>query len=271
MTPKNVTDPTIALRLIEEFKTKSTLSNCFLMSTELERLIRKECLWYVINGRNAFFLEDKGNCFRIHYMINDERRDFPWVTDKPLMLEILFRGKDGEPEQVITYWENQKFSRNLVRNNLTARYADLILSPCDKNSDIHIAQNEAECRFAELLFKDFFDPYSGDYIDSDEFEALFRDRKILIASCDGNSCGALHFYNVGRCAWIGHVAVTPDARGRGLGPALIREFIRLNYVDDKSRYALWVQSQNQAANAMYERFGFKYADKSSLSMIKETY
>ena len=122
MTPKKVTDSSEALRLIENFKTKSTLSNCYLMGQGLERIVLKEHLWYVVNSRNAFFLEDKGNCFRIHYMINDENIDFPLVTDKPLMIEILFRGKDGEPEQVIRYWENQGFKRNLVRQNLTARY-----------------------------------------------------------------------------------------------------------------------------------------------------
>ena len=269
MTPKKVTDSSEALRLIENFKTKSTLSNCYLMGQGLERIVLKEHLWYVVNSRNAFFLEDKGNCFRIHYMINDENIDFPLVTDKPLMIEILFRGKDGEPEQVIRYWENQGFKRNLVRQNLTARYVDLNLSPSDEKFDIHIAETEEEGKFAKLLFNDFFDPFSGDYIDSEDVEVLLRERHILIAYNNGNACGALHFYNVGICAWIGHVAVKPDARGQGLGRALVKTYISLNHVDGKSRYALWVQSQNQAAIAMYERFGFKSVDKSSLSMIKE--
>lgn len=269
MTPKKITDPQEAIQLIERFKKSSTQFNCFLMGAEIERLVGEGLLWCVTDGDNAFLLEDKGNCFRIHFIINNPDRGYSAVMEKPLMLELLFRSKDCEPEQMIMYWEKQGFQRNLVRNNMAAKYTDLELPSRRDDLDLHIASTKDEGEFARSLFNEVFDPYSGDYLNPEEITELLEDRKIIIAAKEGKPCGALHFYNIGKCAWIGHVAVTQEAQGHGIGSALVAEFIRLNHVDDKSRYALWVQTQNKAAVTMYDRFGFKETGKSSLSMIKE--
>ena len=244
------------------------MSNCYLMAPEIENLVRDGLLYCVTDDINAFLLEDKGNCYRVHYMINSADKEFFVDADKPLMLEILFRGNDGVPEEVVEYWVKQGFRRNLVRKHLAAKYNDLHLTPdCDRL--IHIANSEQEAEFSSSLFNNSFDPYSGDYIDKHESLELVKHGQILIAQNDQKPSGALHFYKVGKCAWIGHVAVCLQARGQGIGQSLVSEFIRINHVDEKSRYALWVQEHNMAAVSMYERFGFKYAGKSSLSMIKE--
>lgn len=268
MTLKKATDSDKVLHLIEEFKRGSSLSNCFLMGTELVQLVQAGLLSYSVDGPNAFILEDKGNCYRIHYILNDTDSGFSLVLDKPFMLEILFRGKDGEPESAVAYWSCQGFSRNLVRNNLAAKFSDLRITTAGNSNEIYFAETEEEGGFAKTLFNNAFDPYSGDLVTSEEIEGLLKNRQILIASHNGKNCGALHFYNVGKCAWIGHVAICPEVQGHGYGSALVSEFIRLNHVDDKSRYSLWVQAQNRPAVVMYERFGFKYTGKSSLSMIK---
>lgn len=268
MTPKIISDCSFASSLIERFKKADTKSNCYLMGPEIENLVNEGRLLYVTDNINVFLLEDKGNCYRIHYMINSVDKDFRVEADKPLMLEILFRGNDGLPEEIVGYWEKQGFHRNLVRKHLAAKYNDLHYAS-DRKELIHIANSEEEAEFSQSLFNHSFDPYSGDYISRKEALELTKHGQILIAQNDGKALGALHFYNVGKCAWIGHVAVCSDARGHGLGQALVSEFIRINHIDEKSRYALWVQEQNIAAVAMYERFGFKYAGKSSLSMIKE--
>lgn len=268
MTPRKITEAKDVLSLIDRYKNNSTLSNCYLLGPEIERLVHEGMLQYAADDVNAFLLEDKDNCYRIHYMVNSANKGFHFEADKPLMLEILFRGNDGLPEEIIGYWETQGFRRNLVRKHLSAKYSDLRLSP-DSDHLIHIADSEEEADFSRSLFNHSFDPYSGDYICKQESLELVKHSQILIAQKDGEPLGALHFYNVGKCAWIGHVAVSSQARGHGLGQALVSEFVRINHIDEKSRYALWVQEQNQAAVSMYERFGFKYAGKSSLSMIKE--
>ena len=70
-------------------------------------------------------------------------------------------------------------------------------------------------------------------------------------------------------AWISHVAVTEQARGKGVGKALMEAFIERNHADEKSRYMLWVQRQNVPAVNMYQQKGFKYINKSTISLIKK--
>ena len=67
---------------------------------------------------------------------------------------------------------------------------------------------------------------------------------------------------------LGHVAVVENARGRGVGKALVDTFVEWNKDTDKTRYQLWVQRQNKAAVNMYLNKGFKYVNKSTISLIK---
>lgn len=271
MKPKIITDPAETASIIERFKNRSTETNCYLMPDELQRLAESGLLQTYIDGNNAFLLENKGNCYRIHYLINDLRKGVNIESDKPLMLEILFRGIDGEPSSATAYWEHEGFRRNLVRRNLSAKISDLIESALLEKTtiDVSIASTDQEAQFARQLFNSSFDPYSGDYITTSDIDNILKNRQLLVAYIQGQPVGALNFYISGRCIWLGHVAVVPVARGHRVGVALVSDYIRRNHTDEKSRYSLWVQEQNIAATKMYDRFGFKYAGKSSLSMIKD--
>ena len=80
--------------------------------------------------------------------------------------------------------------------------------------------------------------------------------------------GALHQTVENNVAWVSHLAVKESARGHHVGQALLNAFVEQNMVTEKSRYMLWVQHQNENAVCMYEKKGFKYIGKSSLSLIK---
>ena len=61
------------------------------------------------------------------------------------------------------------------------------------------------------------------------------------------------------------------ARGKGVGKALVDAFVERNQnpeKKEKTRYQLWVQRQNEAAVKMYQNKGFKYINKSTISLIK---
>ena len=128
-----------------------------------------------------------------------------------------------------------------------------------------------EVQWSSRLFNDMFDPYSGDFIPEQLHESLLEAGSILVAvDALGNSVGALHQTVERNVAWISHVAVVPAARGRHVGKALVDDFVERNHATDKSRYMLWVQQQNTAAVAMYEKKGFTNLGKSTLSLIKRS-
>lgn len=253
---------------IAAYKTRDSISNCFLLPAEIERICDIDACRIVAGVRNLFILERKESCTRIHYIINDADERFPFETNLPLMLEILYRGKDNCPANAIDYWLREGFHENLIRDNLTASYTSIPTFTSNNRISVGTALSPEDAEFAHALFDNLFDPYSSDRMTLAQVRELTDNGQILIARLNGNPVGALHHYLIGKCAWIGHVGVDADARGKGAGAALVADFIKHYNTQGISRFSLWVQAQNTPACAMYNRFGFRYAGKSTLSLIK---
>ena len=135
---------------------------------------------------------------------------------------------------------------------------------------ISFAENLKEVETACLLFNDTFDNLSGDFVSPSLYTKYLEDKQILIAKdSENNFLGALHQTIEKGVAWISHVAVLSEARGKHVGQALLNEFVQRNYTTEKQRYMFWVQKQNTVAVNMYEKKGFKYLNKSTISLIKK--
>ena len=69
--------------------------------------------------------------------------------------------------------------------------------------------------------------------------------------------GPFHEGEFGDAASIRMLAVEPEARGRGIGRALVEECIRRARADGRSRISLYTRPFMTAAHAMYEGLGFE--------------
>jgi ribosomal protein S18 acetylase RimI-like enzyme len=69
--------------------------------------------------------------------------------------------------------------------------------------------------------------------------------------------GPFHEGEFGDAASIRMLAVEPDARGQGIGQALVEECIRRAREQGKTRISLYTRPFMTAAHRMYERLGFK--------------
>ena len=67
---------------------------------------------------------------------------------------------------------------------------------------------------------------------------------------------ALPYPSLAHTFWVHAVYVHPDARGSGASSALIRAAVAGARDRGASRIALWVNSANKHARALYERLGF---------------
>ncbi len=253
--------------IVAHYSKKGCLSNDYLQR-EAESLINEGKLYACCLKSNAFLFVQKEMCLRVYYYLNDfsELTSFDGYD---VVTEILYRGGDNYPQEQVDYLKRCGFDINLVRDQYSAMYKDLILNTENNNIQIETACSLEEVRLACELFNDSFDHFSGDYIAEEEYGALLEGNNILIAkSKEGVFMGALHQTVENRVAWLSHVAVRPEARGCHVGKALVEAYVRSHHVDDRSRYMLWVQHQNIPAVRMYQQIGFKYLNKSTLSMIK---
>ena len=256
--------------IVERFGQKGSVSNDYIQR-EVGDLIIHDALYEYCGEENAFLLVKKDGFWQVYYYLNNYE-EVHFLGKEVLETEILFRGNIGEPTGVVAYLEKCGFKRHLVRDQYASVYKDVHPASVNKEITVQPAQTLSGVQGAFELFNQSFDRYSGDYVSPEVYEGLLANHSVLLAwrknEGEAQFLGALHQTIENNVAWVSHVAVKEEARGHHVGQALLDAFVERNMVSEKSRYMLWVKHQNEAAVRMYEKKGFKYVDKSSLSMIK---
>lgn len=254
------------IQLVERYNRKGRLTNDYLQN-EAADLIIHDRLLAVCGQDNAMFLVQKDGFFRIYYYINNPE-EILFLPEGEFVTEILFRGENA-PKAEVQWLEKMDFCKNLIRDQYFAKYASLTPPKPISGLIIETAANLEDVLWAINLFNATFDKWSGDYIPETMAGLLIQEQAVLIAKdFKGNRLGALQMETIKGVTWLNHVAVVEEARGKGAGLALLVTYIERGHVDDNSRYMLWVQRQNTPAVTMYQKKGFNYMNKSTLSMIR---
>lgn len=254
--------------IVDRFGVKGCKSNDYIQR-EAANLIMHDALYEYCGEKNAFLLVKKEGFWRMYYYINDPEEKLI-LDGEELVTEILFRGSLGEPTVEVNYLESCGYRRNLIRDQYFAKYVELTTPVFISGLTIDVASRIEDVRWAINLFNASFDKWSGDFIPVDMAGFLFQEHAVLLAKdMNGNRLGALQFERKRGVTWLNHVAVLEQARGMGVGQGLVEAYIQEGYLDDNSRYMLWVQQQNIPAVNLYQKKGFTYMNKSALSMIKQ--
>lgn len=111
-----------------------------------------------------------------------------------------------------------------------------------------------------------------DFGADDPYLAVLRDvpsraaaAEVLVAAADGKVLGCVTYVPAGGPmadiardgeAEIRMLAVSPEARGRGVGETLVRECVRRAEEAGRSALVLSTQTSMHAAHRLYERLGF---------------
>lgn len=264
---KQVTDLAEYHELVERYRQHGVRTNDYIQQ-EASSLIQQGKLFYLCQEHNVFLFVRKDAGMRLYYYLNDLHENANLVSYKDLVIEILFRS--DIPDDEVNYFVREGFSVNLVRDQYCGTYKDLNTVNAAVGVKFEIAQTLELVAEACELFNASFDRLSGDFIPVSHYAELVSMGAIIIALdvTTNQLLGALHQTQVHGVNWISHVAVKPAVRGRRIGPGLVSKFIDNNYVENKTRYMFWVQRQNEAAVKMYKQMGFKYMNKSTLSLIK---
>ena len=214
--------------IVDRFKRKGCLSNDYIYQ-EAADLIIHDKLYDYTGVNNAFLFVRKDKCLRIYYYLNDLSELHTFDIDENLVLEILFRGNQGTPDDEIGYFSKCGFKYHLRRDQYCGVYKDLQLPGMIAGVTVQKAASIEEAEKACELFNHSFDHYSGDYIANEVMMSLYTGGCIWIAK-DLNGCfaGALHQTVERNVAWISHVAVVEGYRGHGVGQALLDTFVEQN-------------------------------------------
>lgn len=254
---------------IEKFTSRGTVTNNFLMLGAFEQYINNGRLFCSETESNFYILHDKIEFFQLFYHINDFNELFHIAVNKPITMEILYRGDSHKPRDIFSYWESCGFENHISRDILIARYNQIKL-PEINNYDITIkyADTDKESVFTKRLIENTFDKFTGDILSLEEVDEFVVKKNVLCAYWKGHLCGILQFEIKNSVVWIGHIAVSPDFKGNGIAKELVKAYIINNKLSPNTRYQLWVIHDNKIAQNLYQKFGFLYGNKSSASMLK---
>lgn len=256
------------LQLVDTYSCGKLFSNDYIQN-EAKELIAQDVLFEYHTNNNLFLFVKKDVGLRMYYYLRnlDEIANFTSLSS--IVVEIIYRGEKFYPKEEIDFLCRCGFSVNLIRDQYSGMYKDLTKSITSRNVHVKVAETIDEISWSCSLFNNSFDHLSGDYISNDDYENLLLNKQIIVAEDEnGVLLGALHQTLEKGVAWISHITVVPEARGKHVGQALLDVFVEKNYTTEKQRYMFWVQQQNEVAVNMYIKKGFKYLNKSTISLIK---
>ncbi len=256
-------------KLINQFSVKGTYSNNYLLTSAYEEYIKDSRLHLIAGSSNAGLLVEKEGFYRLYYYLNDFDEVMTALPAEPVVLEMIYRGEAKRPVAETAYWEKCGFRQHLVRDNLMASYGQLTM-PLAVAPDVQIsyARNREEVSFVHELMQHALDRYTGDQMSLEELEQAALNRNLLLATWNVRFAGFLRSYIKNDVAWLGHIVVADEFRGKGIANELVRTYIQDNSKGDDTRYQLWVIQDNLGAVRLYQKFGFKSGNKSAAAMLK---
>lgn len=254
--------------LIAEYNLKGVATNNYLLPQDVIRYISDGFLHFVKTEHNLAILVDRGNCLRVYYHILDFEDQFDLSEERKYAIEILYRGSSCFPEKEVLFWETLGFHRNVIRDYYLGKIQDLVMQEVPEDVDVSIAKDISDVRFAVSLFNTSFDQYTGDYIQDTEIPEIVQKGSVSVARIDGQLVGACHAYEKNKVIYLGHLAVLDCYKGKKIGRVLMQEMINRLKSGENTRYSLWVQRENTAAVTLYQKLGYIYSNKSTISLLK---
>lgn len=210
----------------------------------------------------------KEGFYRLYYLVNsvDVLHDF---TNIEIVLEIIYRGQNKMPIEHINYWKKNGFITHLTRDCYFLKKSDITSKFVNKGAfKIESISAEEDVIFAKKLIDENLDIYTGDRLALHEIEHYSKLGHLYCIFNKGIRCGILQAEFKNNIFWLGHIVVDKDFRGLGLANELVSHYINEGIDLQVSQFQLWVMNDNIPAVNLYEKKGFKYLNKSTLSMLK---
>jgi GNAT superfamily N-acetyltransferase len=266
---KLITSIEILNEITSNYFLKKTITNNYLLPAAYLQLIDDKKIFFIVGNTNCLLFVEKNGFYRLFYYINNLSEILEVISNKPIVMEILFRGESHKQQGIFNYWEKCGFKKHLTRDNLVASFKQMTL-PKEQLSGLKwkYANTELETIFTQKLLENSLDEYTGDRLSSEEVKSYVKNNNIICAYWENELAGALQFEIKNNIVWLGHIAVSPKFRGKGIAKELVKVYIEVNKTTPSTRYQLWVINDNLSAVRLYNRFGFIYGNKSSASMLK---
>lgn len=269
---ESITDLEQIKTLLKEHTVKGGLSNNYMLPAAYEQLIAQQNLYVIAQKQNLAVLTQKLHNYQAFFIINDVHSPMSFPEGKIISTELPYKFREETIQPLIEYLTRTGFARHILRSAMSMdRKQELVYETSSPNNlpiQYHICEDFRYVDSIKQMMDDVFDSYTGDIIESATISEYIKSKKIIIATHGEELCGFLHFDIKGKSVWINHIAVNEKYRGNAIATNMVAEYIKVGAENGLKNYALWVKADNLPAIRLYQKFGFSFNNKHSLSMVK---
>lgn len=249
----------IASRLSRGEKT-----NFFFSEKDVHQLVQRgKVCRFDFDGGVYFFVEED-RLYRLYYFLEKEKSPgvLPELQQPIILEEVLLASKERVPSEdswtrvgLVPYLERQRMY--LMAPNIIFEERQLTFASQEMLEDIFSMMNQS------------FEPFTSMLPTKEELLHDIQGQKIIVTTKNEEILGFLHFGDEKQGCMLWHIAVSPKARGLGVGEGLLKDWFFARKGLTK-KYMLWVRRDNPAALGLYEKFGFLPDGRIAPVMIKTT-
>ncbi len=181
-------------------------------------------------------------------------------TEKPLILEQVAVAKNPP---ALEEWEAVGFERYLQRKRL---FLSAKKTETEQRETSFAKAEEAE----EIIgmMEEAFEPYTSVLPDLETLKQDLAENRVIAFREGENLLGFLRFGREKKVSVLWQIVVSPEGRGKGIGNALVRDWISLER-EEVAKFQLWVREDNPPALKLYETLGFLPDGRIAPVMLKK--
>lgn len=212
----------------------------------------------IVEGEKVVLIVEKKEVFNelFYFLLDgcDLEQEFEQFRDKLLRYENLVMHHTSK-EDVTNFVIADKLGLKQYKIYKRKQLINKNGSKINEQMDV----KEAEITDLEsvyMLLKESLDPLSDDLVTDKELQDYIGNKQVLVFSEGQEIKGTLVFEDTGVKTYIRAVCVKQKDRGKKIGEALIIRYYNL-HVNHYKVFTLWVRADNEAANRMYDKFGYQ--------------
>jgi len=215
-----------------------TLSNDYLMPEELKKLIEFKKLSYISDEKALYTLIKREGLTKLVYRLKDSMAELPQI-DEPIAAYLIYKEDKPTPDDV-KWLTSRGFTHAVKLIRYTAR--EIANAVTDENVEAATA-DETYAMLNEIFKSDETDLPCKD---------MWSGGAICIKAGDGSLLGLV--YDMGHTRIV---AVSPKARGQGIGGKLYRTYAAKAMEKTKNPiFHEWIRPDNTSSIAMFKKLGF---------------
>ena len=232
-------------------------TNCIISIDEIDKIISEDRV-RVIGTEPLIFVVDHCHFYQLYYCINE---GWKGIIDDGVLKAL---DEYGELYLDVTVGNRMNISTSIIGDLGFKEFRTYLKMDC-RGSQKSV-ENEESVSYAEMkdmreiaeMLENSFNPMCDHLPDEKELIDYIEKRKVyaMYEGCD--IAGVLLYDNTGARSYLRCLCVSEKYRAKGYGHVLVSKY-HFDHKDAVKLFYLWVDSKNEPAKKLYERFGYKYA------------